>query len=433
MAVETVQWARAEAEIDRFQKQMEIKLTEFLRCLTAFQFNQRAWIQMSKNSDLGLGFAELAKGTAQMWKQLSDQCQKHLTMAGFKFALESDFELVSDVERERENHDNLLREQGIEESSTPDKRAGSPDFCGLEGFIQQCPNIVLSLPTAPVLMANLRFNQLIIGLNIVNGCKPVGTAQGMDWMAIRLWMEDEGDGFDGILKDWVPVDAVKEPHITVYRGSLHSVLWRLKLEKLVADYAAKHSVNGLSIRCNSRMTERWSLRLQCLQDKNVAGKAWILYPNPYGKMDEKNTVHNVTWNGIQGDGFARALTEEHTRRTRFDWKALVLVCCCSERDGQYENLRDIMQKNAPASGGIGAANENARLRGGPANARAACGWRMRGQAFCGRGTRLSKTYEMQGYPRTSWLTALNGEIAHCGDVRRTCALESTGAVWGASG
>ncbi|KAJ7699821.1 hypothetical protein B0H14DRAFT_3652410 [Mycena olivaceomarginata] len=108
-----VQWARAEAEMDRVQEQMEIKLTEFLRCLTTFQFNERAWIQMSKNSDLGPGFAEWAKGTAQMWKQLSDQCQTHLTMAGYKFALEPDFNLVSYVERERENHDNLLREQGI--------------------------------------------------------------------------------------------------------------------------------------------------------------------------------------------------------------------------------------------------------------------------------------------------------------------------------
>ncbi|KAJ7805044.1 hypothetical protein B0H14DRAFT_3485622 [Mycena olivaceomarginata] len=108
-----VQWARAEAEMDRFQEQMEIKLTEFLRCLTTFQFNERAWIQMSKNSDLGPGFAEWAKGTAQMWKQLSDQCQTYLTMAGYRFALEPDFNLVSYVERERENHDNLLREQGI--------------------------------------------------------------------------------------------------------------------------------------------------------------------------------------------------------------------------------------------------------------------------------------------------------------------------------
>ncbi|KAJ7790866.1 hypothetical protein B0H14DRAFT_2625587 [Mycena olivaceomarginata] len=145
MAVEKVQWAQGEAEMDRFQEQMEIQFTEFLHCLTAFQCNQRAWIQMSKNSDLGPGFAELAKGTTQMWKQLSDQWQKHLTMAGYKFALEPDFELVSYVERERENHDNLLREQGIgdsflhytttpdlQESSTPDKRAEARIFCGLE-------------------------------------------------------------------------------------------------------------------------------------------------------------------------------------------------------------------------------------------------------------------------------------------------------------
>jgi hypothetical protein len=99
--------------MDRFQEQMEIKLAEFLRCLTVFHFNEHAWIQTSKNSDLGPGFAERAKETAQMWKQLSVQCQTHLTMAGYRFALEPDFDLVSYVERERKNHDNLLREQGI--------------------------------------------------------------------------------------------------------------------------------------------------------------------------------------------------------------------------------------------------------------------------------------------------------------------------------
>ncbi|KAJ7790449.1 hypothetical protein B0H14DRAFT_2626000 [Mycena olivaceomarginata] len=61
-----------------------------------------------KNSDLGPGFAEQAKGTVQMWKQLSGQCQTHLTMAGYKFVLEPDFNLVSYVKRERRNHDNVM-------------------------------------------------------------------------------------------------------------------------------------------------------------------------------------------------------------------------------------------------------------------------------------------------------------------------------------
>ncbi|KAJ7821593.1 hypothetical protein B0H14DRAFT_2599088 [Mycena olivaceomarginata] len=79
---------------------------------------------------LGPGFAEWAKGTAQMWKQLSDQCQTHLTMAGYKFALEPDFNLVSYVERERENHDNLLPEQGI---APRDKRAEAQIFAASRG------------------------------------------------------------------------------------------------------------------------------------------------------------------------------------------------------------------------------------------------------------------------------------------------------------
>jgi hypothetical protein len=51
-------------------------------------------------------------------------------MAGYKFALEPDFNLVSYVEREHENHDNLLREQGIGDSflhykTTPDLQESS--------------------------------------------------------------------------------------------------------------------------------------------------------------------------------------------------------------------------------------------------------------------------------------------------------------------
>ncbi|KAJ6607969.1 hypothetical protein B0H10DRAFT_2304322 [Mycena sp. CBHHK59/15] len=111
-----VQWARAEGEMDRFQEQVEIKLAEFLRCLASFDFNEQAWAKMSANSDRGPGFVERAKETAHMWKRLAEQCRAHLTLAGYKFALESDFNLIAYIEQERGKSDNLLREQGIGES-----------------------------------------------------------------------------------------------------------------------------------------------------------------------------------------------------------------------------------------------------------------------------------------------------------------------------
>ncbi|KAJ6613537.1 hypothetical protein B0H10DRAFT_1951449 [Mycena sp. CBHHK59/15] len=68
---------------------------------------------MSANSDRGPGFVERAKETAHMWKRLAEQCRAHLTLAGYKFALESDFNLIAYIEQERGKSDNLLREQGI--------------------------------------------------------------------------------------------------------------------------------------------------------------------------------------------------------------------------------------------------------------------------------------------------------------------------------
>ncbi|KAJ7839361.1 hypothetical protein B0H14DRAFT_1069689 [Mycena olivaceomarginata] len=105
-----------------------------------------------------------------------------------------------------------------------------------------------------------------------------GTDQCNDWVAIRLWEEDgEGDGFGEIvaeLKDWVSVDAVEEPHITVYRGPKSGAYipyfgeWlgtagiRRRLERLVDEYAAEHGGNGLSVRVTG---------LQLLQDGKVVG------------------------------------------------------------------------------------------------------------------------------------------------------------------
>ncbi|KAJ7830809.1 hypothetical protein B0H14DRAFT_2806474 [Mycena olivaceomarginata] len=105
-----------------------------------------------------------------------------------------------------------------------------------------------------------------------------GAEQCNDWVAIRLWEEDgEGNGFGEIvaeLKDWVPVDAVKEPHITVYRGPKSGAYipyfgeWmgtagiRKRLERLVDEYAADHGGNGLSVRVTG---------LQLLHKRQVVG------------------------------------------------------------------------------------------------------------------------------------------------------------------
>ncbi|KAJ7501520.1 hypothetical protein B0H11DRAFT_2224403 [Mycena galericulata] len=107
-----VQWARAEAEMDRFQEQKELKLSEFLRCIISFRTNAEIWTAMSLTAT-DPGFPEYAKQTAYMWTSLVEQCERHLVMAGCKFALEPNFDLVKHLEQERDAHDTFLRERGL--------------------------------------------------------------------------------------------------------------------------------------------------------------------------------------------------------------------------------------------------------------------------------------------------------------------------------
>ncbi|KAJ7237258.1 hypothetical protein C8J57DRAFT_1247266 [Mycena rebaudengoi] len=113
-----VQWARAEADMDRFQEQMEAKLAEFLRCSVAFHTNAENWTKMSAKEERGYG--EYARQTAAMWLRLATQSEDHLCKAGYKFALKKDFNFVVNVylESERDKHDGLLRDRGLGKSFT---------------------------------------------------------------------------------------------------------------------------------------------------------------------------------------------------------------------------------------------------------------------------------------------------------------------------
>ncbi|KAJ7656586.1 hypothetical protein B0H17DRAFT_1213791 [Mycena rosella] len=73
-----VQWARAEAEMDRFPEQVEMSAAE------------------------SPSYKEQANETANMWVVLANQCRRHLKMAGYQFALEPDFDfaaLIAYIER----------------------------------------------------------------------------------------------------------------------------------------------------------------------------------------------------------------------------------------------------------------------------------------------------------------------------------------------
>jgi hypothetical protein len=98
--------------MDRFQEQIEVKLAEFLRCSLSFRSNTDIWTTLSsKITDPG--FPEFARQTADMWTRLADQCELHIAMAGYKFALAPDFNLVEYLEEARDLHDVFLRENGL--------------------------------------------------------------------------------------------------------------------------------------------------------------------------------------------------------------------------------------------------------------------------------------------------------------------------------
>lgn len=100
--------------MDRFQEQLELKLTEFLRCIAAFQFEAHVWIQMGADGYRSEpGFQVQAKETAHMWTRLAAQCRTHLEMAGYAFALDPGFDLIAYLEEERHRNNGLLQEQGI--------------------------------------------------------------------------------------------------------------------------------------------------------------------------------------------------------------------------------------------------------------------------------------------------------------------------------
>ncbi|KAJ6472197.1 hypothetical protein C8R47DRAFT_1077094 [Mycena vitilis] len=107
-----VQWARSEGEIDRFQEQMELKLAEFLRCIISFRTVACIWTTMGSTTT-DRGFPEFARQTAEMSTRLEVQCKEHLEMAGYRFALAPDFDLIQSLEGERDSHDTFHRERGL--------------------------------------------------------------------------------------------------------------------------------------------------------------------------------------------------------------------------------------------------------------------------------------------------------------------------------
>lgn len=79
-----MQWFRAEAEMQRWQEQVEQKLAEFLRVIRSFKRMTQAWSQLSVlwtgSSD---GHVAYARQKADMYGRMENDCKKKLDEAGY--------------------------------------------------------------------------------------------------------------------------------------------------------------------------------------------------------------------------------------------------------------------------------------------------------------------------------------------------------------
>ena len=80
-----VQWFRAEADMQRWQEQTEVKLIEFLRCMQTYNKMAAVWTLLSQMQPDNLaGHAAYAKRTAGMYKRMEKECEKKFDEAGHK-------------------------------------------------------------------------------------------------------------------------------------------------------------------------------------------------------------------------------------------------------------------------------------------------------------------------------------------------------------
>jgi hypothetical protein len=82
---EHVQWFRTEAEMQRWQEQVEQKLAELLRTIWSFSKMKETWTDLSLRQDSHFpGRIAYAKDKASMYEMMETDCRKKLADTGYK-------------------------------------------------------------------------------------------------------------------------------------------------------------------------------------------------------------------------------------------------------------------------------------------------------------------------------------------------------------
>jgi hypothetical protein len=82
-----VQFFRAQAEMERWQEQFEIKHAEFMRCIKTFQSLKDIWNTLAINGSRGpeIGSTAFARRQSAMFAQMENECREHYKAIGEPF------------------------------------------------------------------------------------------------------------------------------------------------------------------------------------------------------------------------------------------------------------------------------------------------------------------------------------------------------------
>jgi hypothetical protein len=107
---ERVQWFRAEADMQRWQEQVEQKEAELLRIIRSFDKMKETWTALSLIQANHLpGHVAYAKKKASMFEAMENDCKKKLEGAGYKHLLSMEGTLVDYVVAQRAEEADFLR------------------------------------------------------------------------------------------------------------------------------------------------------------------------------------------------------------------------------------------------------------------------------------------------------------------------------------
>ncbi|KAK6984041.1 hypothetical protein R3P38DRAFT_3456387 [Favolaschia claudopus] len=105
-----VQWFRAEADMQRWQEQIEQKLAELLRTRRSFLKMESVWLELAPLQPLDRpGAAAYACQKAAMYQRRASEAYTKLKELGYESLLRRDANLLEFVEQERKKQADFIR------------------------------------------------------------------------------------------------------------------------------------------------------------------------------------------------------------------------------------------------------------------------------------------------------------------------------------